>query len=716
MSGSSSESNLVRRTLWALRLRGQAASDPTAQTLHVLMLLLLLLLAIHEGLAEFINPHKLVITLLGIPMIFTPVATLVLLSKNRVRAAGVVYLVGMWVAFTAIISLNGGIHHVALAVYIALAVSAAWLFGYGAALWTAGVSIGATLVMAILETQHIGPSHYLPGTAFGVWMLVIESTLMGVVPVTLVLSSLRGALTQSLRAEAELKLHQQHLEELVEQRTAELVEARDQAQSSNQAKSTFLANMSHELRTPLNAILGFSALVRGDSGLPEKHRKDLDIVNRSGEHLLTLIDDVLDMAKVEAGRAVVEKTSFHLDNLLHDSVELMRPRADEKGLRLVLEKSPVVPRFVRADAGKLRQVLINLLSNAVKYTAQGSVVVSADAVDSSYGITLILEVADTGIGIAVEDQTRIFDPFVQVGNKGSQKGTGLGLAITRRFVELMGGRLSLQSTPSHGSVFRIELPVEEMEKSAKVVSEIGSKRVLRLAAGQTDYRILVVEDKAENWMLLERILHGAGFQVRVAENGERSVELFSSWRPHFIWMDLRLPGISGIEAALRIREKEGGSKVRIVAVTASAFSMQRDAALAAGLDDFVRKPYRVNEIFDCMGRLLGVRYLYADELPASEMGLSLPPGCFDTLPQELREELTNAVVRLDVGRITALIGRVSDCDAVLGRALAHCADRFDYSRILAALESARASASLNTGEEQGRGSKLMTGHADRHLP
>jgi CheY-like chemotaxis protein len=264
----------------------------------------------------------------------------------------------------------------------------------------------------------------------------------------------------------------------------------------------------------------------------------------------------------------------------------------------------------------------------------------------------------------------------------------------------MGGRLSLQSTPGHGSVFRIELPVEEMEKSA-TVSEAGGKRVLRLAPGQPDYRILVVEDKPENWMLLERILRGAGFQVRVAEDGERSVELFSSWRPHFIWMDLRLPGITGIEAALRIREKEGGTKARIVAVTASAFSMQRDAALAAGLDDFVRKPYRVNEIFDCMGRLLGVRYLYADESPASEMGLSLPPGCFDALPQELHEQLANAVVRLDVGRITALIGRVYDCDAALGRALAHCADRFDYSRILAALESAKAAASLIPARSKG---------------
>ena len=280
--GASSESNLLRRALWALRLRGEAANDPTAQTLHVLMILLLFLFAIHDGVAVMRqDARRLVYAVLGVPMILTPLATLVLLAKNRVRVAQVVYIIGIWVAFTGIISLNGGIHHVALAVYIALAVSAAWLFGYGAALWTAGVSVAAMALMATLETAHVGSWwHYLPGTAFGVWFLAIESTLMGVIPVSLVLRQLRNALAESQAAEAELKLHQQQLEQLVEQRTAELVEARDQAQAANQAKSVFLANMSHELRTPLNAILGFSTLVRSDPELPQRHRKDLDMVTK----------------------------------------------------------------------------------------------------------------------------------------------------------------------------------------------------------------------------------------------------------------------------------------------------------------------------------------------------------------------------------------------------------------------------------------------------
>jgi signal transduction histidine kinase len=276
---------------------------------------------------------------------------------------------------------------------------------------------------------------------------------------------------------------------LVQQRTSELVDARDQAHAANKAKSSFLANMRHELRTPLNAILGFSSLVRDDPGLSEKHRNDLEIVNRSGEHLLSLIDDMLDVAKIEAGRVLLENATCDLHRLVRDTFEMMHPRADEKNLKLIVEVSPAVPRLVLSDAPKLRQILINLIGNAVKYTQQGSVVVNvaAESADQSNVFRLILEVTGNGIGIAPADHVRIFDPFVQAGNRGARMGTGLGLAITRKFVELMGGSIRVDSVLGQGSTFRADLPFERVVDSEVSVHEEDSKRVVALAPGQPEF-------------------------------------------------------------------------------------------------------------------------------------------------------------------------------------------------------------------------------------
>ncbi len=677
--------NFFSRVVRASRLRGPAADDPTAQTLYALVLMLLFLFTFHVGIAEIRGPRRDLVTAVGSPMFLTPLATIILLRRNSVRAASIVFLAGLWVAFTAIIYLNGGIYHVGAAVYVALSVSAAWLFGYRGALLTAVVSMTATLVMAILDQRRAAPPHPLPGSPTGVWLLLAESILMAIVPVTLVLSSLRNALAKSQIAEAELKVHQQQLEEVVKQRTAELVEARDQAQTANHAKSAFLASMSHELRTPLNAILGYSALVANDPDLSQKHRSDLDAVNRSGEHLLNMIDDVLDLAKIEAGRVEVQNTSFRVQDLLRDCVESIRPRARDQGLNLDIRHSNL-DRVVRADEGKLRQVIINLLGNAVKYTAEGSIEVNAEIRQTAAELMLVVEVADSGVGIALEDQPLIFDPFVQVGKRQKHEGTGLGLSITRRFLDLMGGGISLRSTPGQGSVFRIELPVVEVSDPA-AMSEPARRRVLWVAPGSPEHRILIVEDRAENWMVLERILRSAGFQVQVAEDGERAINLFTSWRPALVWMDLRLPGMSGVEASCQIRQLEGGSETKIVALSASASAAERDEVLAAGLDGFLRKPFRSHEIFDCMGALLGIQYVYADESSVNESKLSLSRADLASLSSELRQGLTRAVVTLDRNRIASAIARVSECDANLGRVLTSYANGFAYSKILKALES-----------------------------
>jgi CheY-like chemotaxis protein len=448
--------------------------------------------------------------------------------------------------------------------------------------------------------------------------------------------------------------------------------------------------MSHELRTPLNAILGFSDLLRLHSA-SDGQRRDLEVINRSGGHLLGLINDVLDMAKIESGGTLVETAAVDLHLLLNDAVVMLQERARTKNLALLLDVSPNTPQFVRCDAGKLRQVLTNLLGNAVKYTEEGGIVLRTHAKqgEAPNNLILIFDVEDTGIGIAPEDHARIFEPFVQAGGRRVAKGTGLGLAITRHFVQLLGGIIQLESTPGRGSRFRVEVPVQTAEASEVTVESAVVPPVIGLEPGQPDYRILIVEDQQENWILLERLLQTAGFQVRVATDGLQGVEAFKTWRPHLIWMDIRLPVMSGTEATHRIREFERGAEVKIVAVTASAFASEREELLNGGFDDFLRKPYRPHEIFDCMARHLGVRYRYAAAQPAvgADRPGTLRPEDLATLPAGLRHELKNAVISLNAERIAVVAGKISEQKAELGSVLAGLAGQFAYTAILQALES-----------------------------
>jgi signal transduction histidine kinase/CheY-like chemotaxis protein len=466
--------------------------------------------------------------------------------------------------------------------------------------------------------------------------------------------------------------------------------AQEQAEAANQAKSVFLASMSHELRTPLNAILGFSALMRDEPNLSDPQRKTLDIINKSGEHLLALINDVLDMAKVESGRVVLASTPFDLGEMLLDLADMMRARAEAKGLELRLDQSSAFPRFVRADVAKLRQVLINLVGNAIKYTERGCVTVrlGAEPLRAPDRLRLILEVQDTGIGIAAEDHARIFDPFVQVGNPSSQKGTGLGLAITRKYVELMDGRISVDSAKDRGSTFRVEIPVGTALPGEVEAAGVQKGRVLSLEPGQPACRVLIVEDREENSLLLRRLLEGAGLSVTVAENGAEGVACFSQLQPDFIWMDVRMPVMDGLEATCRIRALPGGRKVKIVALSASVFREERENVMAVGMDDFVRKPYRPQEIFDCMTRNLGLVFEYGPpEATAAEvLPAVLRPEALEALPQELRRQLADALVRLDEATISGIIERVCEIDPALGKTLAHHAEQLDYSAILRALE------------------------------
>jgi signal transduction histidine kinase/ligand-binding sensor domain-containing protein/CheY-like chemotaxis protein len=501
----------------------------------------------------------------------------------------------------------------------------------------------------------------------------------------LLIGVLFGAYTLRVAA---LHRRRRQLEALVDQRTAELVEARDQAQAASKAKSVFLANMSHELRTPLNAILGFSKLLRGKNASHEQ-RDQLDIINRSGEHLLTLINNVLDVAKIEAGKQELTIAPCDLNALVRDVVEMMRVRAQTRNLELFCVPSPDFPRHVHADAPKLRQVLINLLGNAIKFTAEGKVALrlNATAPDDAGRLRLRFDVEDTGVGIPAEDHARIFEPFVQVGETGARQGTGLGLTITRQFVEMMGGSIGLESTPGQGSRFTVEVPVDVARGSDVAGGEPLIEHLFVLEPDQPEYRVLIVEDSQENATLLDQMLKRAGFLTRVAENGERGVEMFREWRPHFIWMDVRMPQMSGIEATRQIRALEGGRDVKIAAITASVFASERDQVLAAGMDDFVRKPYRPEEIIACMGRQLGVRYRQIEATASASAGdAQLRPEDLAALPSQLRRDLADAVVSLDPERIFAAIDRVGEVNRALAAVLRRLGDRFAFTAILNAIE------------------------------
>jgi len=497
--------------------------------------------------------------------------------------------------------------------------------------------------------------------------------------------------TERRRAEDELRKHRENLEDMVRHRTKQLAEAKARAEAANREKSRFLANMSHELRTPLNAVLGFSRLLKSGPDVTPRQKEALDIIVRSGEHLLNLINNVLDMAKIESGRVVLEESEVDLHRLLHEIQSLMGVGAAEKGLQFALESAPDLPRFVAVDAGKLRQVLLNLVGNAIKYTDSGGVKLRARLAtrERTEKAQIRFEVEDSGPGISQQDCQRIFFPFVQGSQASAQAGTGLGLAICKQYVELMGGQIGIASETGKGSEFYFSIPVRVLPSVAEP-EEPKHGRILGLAEGQPRHRLLIVEDQAENRLLLRRLLDPLGFELSEAVNGMEAVALFDQLRPDLIWMDVRMPVMDGLEAIRRIRATKAGAVTKIIALTAHALEEERSTIVAAGCDDFVRKPFREQEIFDALARHLLLKFIY-EKAPGPEStpeapGLTLRPEQLERLPAELLRELRQAVIELDTARTHAIIEQVTERDASLGRALNTLATQLGYRRLLKLLE------------------------------
>lgn len=480
-----------------------------------------------------------------------------------------------------------------------------------------------------------------------------------------------------------------------QRQSAALQQAALAADAANRAKSEFLASMSHELRTPLNAILGFTQIMTRDASLTPEQRENLGIVNRAGEHLLALIDDILEMSKIEAGRTTLNPISFDLSQLLDTLGRMLELKARAKGLQLIFDIAPGLPQYVHTDEGKLRQVLINILGNAIKFTQQGRVTLRvrvAQAQASSMSDTrLYFEIEDTGPGIKQEELDLLFEPFAQAetGRKSAQ-GTGLGLPISRKFVQLMGGDIQVRSTPGQGSWFGFDIQLDVAE-TADLPTADATRQVMGLAPNQPQYRVLVVDDLRESRLLLVTLLSAIGFEVREAENGLQAVSIWQSWQPHLIVMDIRMPVMDGLEAIKEIKSRMQGRETVIIALTASVFEEDRKIVLASGGDDFVRKPFREGVLLEKISQHLGAVYVYEEEQATSKSGSA--NNSDNLLDDELKTYLAQMPVDW-LERVHAAARDGSD-DAILEvleeipndhqrleKALADLANNFQFQKIM----------------------------------
>ncbi|MEL6929163.1 MAG: PAS domain S-box protein [Cyanobacteria bacterium J06600_6] len=502
-------------------------------------------------------------------------------------------------------------------------------------------------------------------------------------------------ITAQKEAEQTLKRMNEKLESRVLARTFALETsnqaleiAKEKAEIANQAKSIFLANMSHELRTPLNAILGFTQILLRDRSANEQQRTKFNTIHRSGEHLLALINDILDMSKIEAGRMTLNTASFNILQMFHSIKEMLLLKAQQKNLNLIFELDSALPEFVCADEQKLRQVIINLLSNAIKFTSVGEVYLRVEP-DSNNPKILLFEVEDTGKGIAEKELELLFQPFVQTkSEKQFQEGTGLGLAISRKFVQLMKGDITVRSRLNVGSIFNFDITIEQASEAEVSFSTIERQQIVSLAPNQKSCRILIVDDVRENRTVVTELLSQIGFEVREAINGLEALTLAESWQPDLILMDMRMPIMDGYEATRRIKSSSSTQKIKVIALTASSFDDERAKILASDCNDFVSKPFREMDLLNTLAKNLEIKFVYEskpNELQTANTSSTVDSVSAQKLSANWLKQLEKAVIALDESTLYKLLEEIRDEHAALAQAIETKISDFAIDEILSML-------------------------------